>query len=229
MNPVMFIPFILVQPLLAAITLTAYYPALSRPSPTLRRDHAGGSGAFFNTNGSVTAFLLAIFNLGIATLLYMPFVAIANKAATVIDEEESEEDIALALKFKIARRGATRASQKELKMLDLDSIVAEETAENDLEEVVMGLIINSGQARSWRMPRSSRPSRVISQPRNHDGTVPYGAERSAPVQTKLIESDRGEGKMKVSLVQVHAQDHLMTSMLARELVAELIELHEKMQ
>ncbi|MCZ5545205.1 PTS lactose/cellobiose transporter subunit IIA, partial [Escherichia coli] len=33
-------------------------------------------------------------------------------------------------------------------MLDIDSIVAEETAENDLEEVVMGLIINSGQARS---------------------------------------------------------------------------------
>ncbi|WP_239511131.1 hypothetical protein, partial [Serratia marcescens] len=29
----------------------------------------------------------------------MPFVAIANKAATVIDGEESEEDIALALKF----------------------------------------------------------------------------------------------------------------------------------
>lgn len=35
--------------------------------------------------------------------------------------------------------------------------------------------------------------------------------------------------MKVSLVLVHAQDHLMTSMLAREMVAELIELHEKMQ
>ena len=33
-------------------------------------------------------------------------------------------------------------------MLDLESIVAEETAENDREEVVMGLIINSGQARS---------------------------------------------------------------------------------
>mgnify|MGYP000727030237 CR=1 FL=1 len=49
------------------------------------------------------------------------------------------------------------------------------------------------------------------------------------VQTQLIESDEGEGKMKVSLVLVHAQDHLMTSMLARELVAELIELHEKVQ
>jgi len=29
----------------------------------------------------------------------MPFVAIANKAQTTIDEEESEEEIALALKF----------------------------------------------------------------------------------------------------------------------------------
>ena len=73
-------------------------------------------------------------------------------------------------------------------MFDLDNIDAVETPENDLEEVVMGLIINSGQARS----------------------LAYG-------------------KMKVSLVLVHAQDHLMTSMLARELVAELIELHEKVQ
>ncbi|AUT26319.1 PTS lactose/cellobiose transporter subunit IIA [Escherichia marmotae] len=49
------------------------------------------------------------------------------------------------------------------------------------------------------------------------------------VQTKLIEGDQGEGKMKVSLVLVHAQDHLMTSMLARELISELIELHEKLK
>lgn len=50
-------------------------------------------------------------------------------------------------------------------MLDLESIVAEETAENDLEEVVMGLIINSGQARNWRMRRLSRLSRATSLPR----------------------------------------------------------------
>ncbi|MNO00590.1 N,N'-diacetylchitobiose permease IIC component [compost metagenome] len=59
-----------------------------------------GLGAFFNTNGSIAAALLAIFNLGIATLMYVPFVLIANKAQAVIEEEqESEEDIALALKF----------------------------------------------------------------------------------------------------------------------------------
>ena len=93
MNPVMFIPFILVQPLLAAITLTAYYLGIIPPVTNIAPwTMPAGLGAFFNTNGSVAAFLLAIFNLGIATLLYMPFVAIANKAATVIDEEESEED-----------------------------------------------------------------------------------------------------------------------------------------
>lgn len=36
-------------------------------------------------------------------------------------------------------------------MLDLDSIVADEAAENDLEEVVMGLIINSGRPAAWPM------------------------------------------------------------------------------
>ena len=55
------------------------------------------------------------------------------------------------------------------------------------------------------------------------------ANAAHAVQTRLIEADQGEGKIPVTLVLVHAQDHLMTSMLARELVAELIELHEKVQ
>ncbi|MGL5975491.1 MAG: PTS lactose/cellobiose transporter subunit IIA, partial [Aeromonas sobria] len=47
------------------------------------------------------------------------------------------------------------------------------------------------------------------------------------VQTQLIEADMGEGKTPMTLIMVHAQDHLMTSMLARELVKELIDLHKK--
>lgn len=47
-------------------------------------------------------------------------------------------------------------------MLDLDSIVADEAAENDLEEVVMGLIINSGQARSLAYAALKQASRAIS-------------------------------------------------------------------
>ncbi|PLO51611.1 PTS lactose/cellobiose transporter subunit IIA, partial [Klebsiella pneumoniae] len=45
------------------------------------------------------------------------------------------------------------------------------------------------------------------------------------VQTQLIEADEGEGKTKMTLVMVHAQDHLMTSILAKELIAELIAIY----
>lgn len=58
-----------------------------------------GLGAFFNTNGSVAALLVALFNLAVATLIYLPFVVVANKAQNAIEQEESEEDIANALKF----------------------------------------------------------------------------------------------------------------------------------
>lgn len=100
MNPVMFIPFMLVQPILAAITLAAYYVGLIPPITNIAPwTMPTGLGAFFNTNGSMAALLLALFNLGIATLIYLPFVVIANKANSAIAEQESEEDIANALKF----------------------------------------------------------------------------------------------------------------------------------
>ena len=114
-------------------------------------------------------------------------------------------------------------------MMDLDNIPDTQTEAEELEEVVMGLIINSGQARSLAYA-------ALKQAKQGDfAAAKTMMEQSRTalneahlVQTKLIESDQGEGKMKGSLVLVHAQDHLMTSMLARELVAELIELHEKM-
>ena len=47
------------------------------------------------------------------------------------------------------------------------------------------------------------------------------------IQTGLL-TDEGNGEgPQVNQLLVHAQDHLMTSMLAQELIAELIELHEK--
>ena len=58
-----------------------------------------GLGAFFNSNGSIAALFVALFNLCVATMVYMPFVMISNKAQQTIEEEESEEDIAAALKF----------------------------------------------------------------------------------------------------------------------------------
>ena len=115
-------------------------------------------------------------------------------------------------------------------MMDLDNITDTQAEAEELEEVVMGLIINSGQARSLAYAALKQAKQgdfdaaktMMEQSR-------MALNEAHLVQTKLIEGDQGEGKMKVSLVLVHAQDHLMTSMLARELVTELIELHEKLK
>lgn len=115
-------------------------------------------------------------------------------------------------------------------MLDIENIVDSSSEAEELEEVVMGLIINSGQARSLaygalklaKQGDFEAAKAMMEQSR-------MALNEAHLVQTKLIEGDQGEGKMKVSLVLVHAQDHLMTSMLARELVTELIELHEKLK
>ncbi|HCA7078124.1 TPA: PTS N,N'-diacetylchitobiose transporter subunit IIA [Citrobacter sedlakii] len=114
-------------------------------------------------------------------------------------------------------------------MMDLDSITDAQTEAEELEEVVMGLIINSGQARSLAyaaLKHAKQGDFAAAKTMMEQSRM--ALNEAHLVQTKLIEGDQGEGKMKVSLVLVHAQDHLMTSMLARELVSELIELHEKL-
>jgi len=115
-------------------------------------------------------------------------------------------------------------------MMDLDSIVDTESEMQDFEEVVMGLIINSGQARSLAYSALKKAKEGdFEQARSVMAQSRMALNEAHLIQTKLIEEDQGEGKTKVSLVLVHAQDHLMTSMLARELIAELIELHEKIK
>ena len=101
-------------------------------------------------------------------------------------------------------------------MMDLDNIPDTQTEAEELEEVVMGLIINSGQARSLAYAGDFAAAKAMMDQSR------MALNEAHLVQTKLIEGDAGEGKMKVSLVLVHAQDHLMTSMLARELITELI-------
>ena len=99
----------------------------------------------------------------------------------------------------------------------------------DLEETVMGLIINAGMSRSlcFEALRQARAGQFA----EADDLLRQAAEAANAahaVQTRLIEADEGEGKIPVTLILVHAQDHLMTAMLAKELVTELIELHRKL-
>jgi hypothetical protein len=65
-------------------------------------------------------------------------------------------------------------------MLDMDNIVDTQSEAEELEEVVMGLIINSGQARSLAYGALKGQAGRFRVGENDDGPVSSGAERSAP-------------------------------------------------
>lgn len=98
----------------------------------------------------------------------------------------------------------------------------------ELEEAVMEIIVNAGQSRSlcFEALQAARAGQ-FEQSRQHLKEADEFAKRAHHMQTKLIEQDAGEARQPMTLIMVHAQDHLMTSLLARELIEELIYLHEK--
>jgi len=99
----------------------------------------------------------------------------------------------------------------------------------ELEEAVMEIIVNAGQSRSlcFEALRSAREG-DFTEARNRLNEADEFARQAHRMQTKLIEQDAGEARQPMTLIMVHAQDHLMTSLLARELTEEIIYLHQKL-
>ena len=101
---------------------------------------------------------------------------------------------------------------------------------DNLEETIMELIINAGESKSCAMQalyaaKSGKWDEVDSL--LEEATA--ASKRAHKVQTALIGLDQGTGQVPVNLIMVHAQDHIMTSMLARELIEELIDVQRKLQ
>ncbi len=130
----------------------------------------------------------------------------------------------------VQRLFCTAKHQRGGMMLDIENCVDSSATDDEFEEIIMGLIINSGQARSIAYAALQKAKQGdFAQAKKMMEQSRTALNEAHKIQTRLIGDDQGLGKTKVSLVLVHAQDHLMTSMLARELVTELIELHEKIK
>ncbi|MGF1703116.1 PTS lactose/cellobiose transporter subunit IIA [Photobacterium makurazakiensis] len=99
-----------------------------------------------------------------------------------------------------------------------------------LEGTVMELIINAGESKSSAMD-ALRAAKAGDWTKVDDCLERSAAasKRAHDVQTQLIGLDEGEGKVPVNLIMVHAQDHIMTAMLAKDLIAELIDIHRALQ
>ena len=97
----------------------------------------------------------------------------------------------------------------------------------DTEEVVIGIIVNAGHSRSlcYEALNHAKAGDFDHASKLLEMAAEAGKEAHA-IQTKLIEEDEGMGKTTMTLVMVHAQDHLMTSILCREMITELVQIYK---
>lgn len=97
-----------------------------------------------------------------------------------------------------------------------------------MEELIMNLIINSGEARSCGMEAMAAAKQGnIEEARELLKKASESLGEAHKSQTTLIQAEAGGDKTEVSLLLIHAQDHLMTSMTLKDLAAEIVDLHEK--
>lgn len=100
--------------------------------------------------------------------------------------------------------------------------------DSEKEMLVMNLIVDAGSAKSFAM-------QAIALAKAGEFTAAEQALEDANsemmkahrVQTDLIQNEAKGNKTEIDLFMVHAQDHVMTAILAKDLAGEMVELYKK--
>jgi PTS system cellobiose-specific IIA component len=95
-------------------------------------------------------------------------------------------------------------------------------------EVVMGLIMHSGNAKSFGMEAVQAAKEGDFE--KADQLLEEANEelvKAHHAQTGLLSQEASGEKFEVTLLMVHAQDHLMNAITFLDLVKELIDVHKK--
>ena len=97
-----------------------------------------------------------------------------------------------------------------------------------MEEIIMNLIMYSGEARSFCMEgiQLAKEGKI----EEAKSLINKAAEQLGEAhhsQTNLIQNEAAGNKAEVSLLLVHAQDHLMTSITVKDLATEIVELYSR--
>lgn len=99
----------------------------------------------------------------------------------------------------------------------------------DFEQTMMELLISAGEARSHAMSAIQFARKKQWQQADEALAASLEASKGAHhIQTQLIGADEGCGKVPVTLILVHAQDHLMNAMLCRDLAEEIVLLRKEL-
>lgn len=96
------------------------------------------------------------------------------------------------------------------------------------QEIVMGIIIHGGNARSCAMRAMAAAQHMkFDEAQQLVGEANEELNKAHRIQTDLIQAESRGEKSELSLLMVHAQDHLMNAMTVRDLTLEIIALNKK--
>ncbi|MEH7334647.1 PTS lactose/cellobiose transporter subunit IIA [Neobacillus drentensis] len=100
----------------------------------------------------------------------------------------------------------------------------------NLETVIFQIILHGGNGRSAAMEAIQAAKQGdFKQAKGKIKEAENALNEAHHIQTSLIQGEiRGE-KMEISLLMVHAQDHLMNAMTVKDLAAEMVELYRKIK
>ena len=98
----------------------------------------------------------------------------------------------------------------------------------DMEQLLFSLITAAGEAKSYAV-EALREAKEHHKDRVGEllGLSKKSFKEAHGIQTDLLTDERNGKPTEFSLLLIHAQDQLMTTMLAMELIDELIDLYER--
>ncbi|WP_025028247.1 PTS lactose/cellobiose transporter subunit IIA [Caldalkalibacillus mannanilyticus] len=99
---------------------------------------------------------------------------------------------------------------------------------NTNEEIIFQLILHAGNGKSSAMEALAAAKRGdFAEAREKIIQAGQELNEAHQIQTSLIQGEiRGE-KIDISLLMIHAQDHLMNAITVKELATEFIDLYER--
>lgn len=97
-----------------------------------------------------------------------------------------------------------------------------------MDEIVMELVVNGGNARSKSMEaiKLAKGGRLeLAKEKIKEANE--SLNKAHDFQTNLIQEEAAGQEVRISLLMVHAQDHLMNAMTVRDLAKEIISMYEE--
>lgn len=97
-----------------------------------------------------------------------------------------------------------------------------------MEEIIMELIVNAGSASSKAMESIMESKEGHSEiAKDNIKDAEEFLLKAHNIQTKLIQDEVNGNKVELSLLMLHAQDHLMNAVNMKDIAKEMVEMYER--